>query len=186
MGHPSEPRLLVLHTVRLKGIADTPEIADHTGLDTRSVEEQLDAAASAAEVQRLADRIAALNRGTARTSPPSEQASKKKATKKKRAPRKKKPSGQPKTQEGEPRPLLLFAHGAGAPSTSAWMQRWTALLGEIGHVVPFDYPYAHEGRKRPDRAPMLLAAHREALEQARRGHDGRLPGHVQGPRRAAA
>ncbi len=120
----------------------------------------------------LADRIAALNRGTARTSPPSEQASKKKATKKKRAPRKKKPSGQPKTQEGEPRPLLLFAHGAGAPSTSAWMQRWTALLGEIGHVVPFDYPYAHEGRKRPDRAPKLLAAHREALEQARRGHDG--------------
>lgn len=58
MGHPSEPRLLVLHTVRLKGIADTPEIADHTGLDTRSVEEQLDAAASAAEVQRRDGRFA--------------------------------------------------------------------------------------------------------------------------------
>ncbi|HHH30410.1 MAG TPA: alpha/beta hydrolase [Polyangiaceae bacterium] len=52
------------------------------------------------------------------------------------------------------------------------MRRWTALLGELGHVVPFDYPYAREGRKRPDRAEKLLAAHREALDEARRIHQG--------------
>lgn len=66
------------------------------------------------------------------------------------------------------RPLLLFAPGAGLPSTSPWMQRWATLLGSLGDVRPFDYPYALEGRKRPDRMPVLLEAHRQAL-QAHRG-----------------
>ncbi len=64
-------------------------------------------------------------------------------------------------------PLFLFAPGAGAPSTHPWMQRWTALLAEIGTVQTFDYPYMREGRKRPDRLPQLIAAHREALAVAR-------------------
>lgn len=64
-------------------------------------------------------------------------------------------------------PILLFAHGAGAPTTSAWMTRWAKSLGKIGRVEAFDYPYMREGRKMPDRHEALLGAHREALVQAR-------------------
>ncbi len=45
------------------------------------------------------------------------------------------------------------------------MQRWKARLGEIGTVETFDYSYMREGRKRPDRPPQLIAAHRAALAQ---------------------
>jgi uncharacterized protein len=66
------------------------------------------------------------------------------------------------------RTLILFAHGAGAPSTSDWMQGWAKRLGRLGKVVPFDYPYMAAGRKAPDRLPKLIEAHREALRAARR------------------
>lgn len=45
------------------------------------------------------------------------------------------------------------------------MQRWKVRLQEIGEVETFDYPYMREGRKRPDRLPELIAAHREALAE---------------------
>ncbi len=64
-----------------------------------------------------------------------------------------------------PKPLFLFAPGAGAPSSHPWMQRWKVRLREIGEVETFDYPYMREGRKRPDRLPELIAAHREALAE---------------------
>jgi predicted alpha/beta-hydrolase family hydrolase len=67
--------------------------------------------------------------------------------------------------------LLLFAHGAGVPSSSPWMQGWAARLGTLGTVVTFDYPYMAAGRKAPDKLPTLLEAHREALRRARPGHD---------------
>ena len=70
------------------------------------------------------------------------------------------------------RPLFLFAPGAGAPSTSAWMQAWRDRLATLGDVVTFDYPYMQAGRRMPDRAPVLIAAHAEALAQARRAHPG--------------
>ncbi len=63
--------------------------------------------------------------------------------------------------------LFLFAPGAGAPSTHPWMQGWKARLREIGNVETFDYDYMREGRKRPDRLPQLVAAHRAALAEAR-------------------
>jgi predicted alpha/beta-hydrolase family hydrolase len=66
-----------------------------------------------------------------------------------------------------PRPLFLFAPGAGASSSHPWMQRWRRRLQEIGEVEAFDYPYMREGRKRPDRLPQLIAAHRQALVDAR-------------------
>ena len=47
------------------------------------------------------------------------------------------------------------------------MQRWKKSLEEIGTVEIFDYPYMREGRKRPDRLPQLIAAHRAALAEAR-------------------
>lgn len=67
-------------------------------------------------------------------------------------------------------PLLLFAPGAGAPSASAWMQAWGDRLATVGDVVTFDYPYMKAGRRMPDRAPVLIAAHAEALAQARRAY----------------
>jgi uncharacterized protein len=69
-------------------------------------------------------------------------------------------------------PLFLFAHGAGAPSSHPWMQRWAKKLAALGTVFPFDYPYMEEGRKRPDPLPVLIAAHRAAMLEAKRIHDG--------------
>lgn len=70
------------------------------------------------------------------------------------------------------RPLFLFAPGAGAPSSHPWMQRWKERLSTVGDVVTFDYPYMRERRKRPDPLPQLIAAHRKALVDARRGIAG--------------
>jgi len=79
----------------------------------------------------------------------------------------------PKTgRSSGPRPLLLFAPGAGAPSTSAWMARWAARLAALGEVVRFDYPYQRAGRRSPDRLPVLVGAHRAALAEARVRHPG--------------
>jgi predicted alpha/beta-hydrolase family hydrolase len=68
---------------------------------------------------------------------------------------------------------LLLAHGAGAPSSSAWMVRFAELLGALGTVRTFDYPYARAGegtgrRKAPDKLEVLIAAHREQLAELRR------------------
>jgi predicted alpha/beta-hydrolase family hydrolase len=69
---------------------------------------------------------------------------------------------------------FLFAHGAGAPSSSAWMRAWRDRLATLGEVATFDYPYMRAGRKTPDRAPVLIAAHKEALAALR----ARAPGPV--------
>src|SRR5437899_3031749 len=66
--------------------------------------------------------------------------------------------------------LLLFAPGAGAPSSHPWMQNWKKHLSEIGRVETFDYDYMREGRRRPDPLPQLIAAHRRALNRARERH----------------
>ena len=68
------------------------------------------------------------------------------------------------------RRLILFAPGAGAPSSHPWMQNWKRRLSEIGDVETFDYDYMRAGRKRPDRLPQLIAAHRKALEAALAKH----------------
>ncbi len=51
------------------------------------------------------------------------------------------------------RPSFVFAHGAGAPSSSAWMRAWRDGWATLGDVVAFDYPYMRAGRKAPDRCP---------------------------------
>ena len=48
------------------------------------------------------------------------------------------------------------------------MQSWKERLEQIGEVATFDYSYMREKRKRPDRLPQLIAAHRQALAQARK------------------
>jgi len=50
------------------------------------------------------------------------------------------------------------------------MQNWKRRLFEIGDVETLDYAYMREGRKRPDPLPKLIAAHREALSDARKRH----------------
>ncbi len=65
------------------------------------------------------------------------------------------------------RPFFLFAPGAGAPSSHPWMESWEDRLTTIGRVVVFDYPYMSAGRKRPDPLPQLIAAHRQALAEAK-------------------
>jgi uncharacterized protein len=64
------------------------------------------------------------------------------------------------------RPLFLFAPGAGAPSSSRWMAAWQKRLATLGEVASFDYPYMLAARWTPDRPPVLIAAHREALARA--------------------
>jgi hypothetical protein len=66
--------------------------------------------------------------------------------------------------------LILFAPGAGAPSSHPWIENWKDRLSRIGDVETFDYDYMREGRKRPDPLPKLIAAHRNALTAARQRH----------------
>ena len=85
------------------------------------------------------------------------------------------------------RRLILFAPGAGAPSSHPWMQNWKRRLSEIGEVETFDYDYMRAGRKRPDSLPQLIAAHRAALEavanrEASTGHRTFLIGKSMGGR----
>jgi predicted alpha/beta-hydrolase family hydrolase len=72
------------------------------------------------------------------------------------------------------RPFFLFAPGAGAPSSSAWMQGWRDRLATLGDVATLDYPYMRAGRKSPDKLPVLVESHRAALADAR----GRAKGPV--------
>src|SRR5437773_10652045 len=50
------------------------------------------------------------------------------------------------------------------------MQDWKKRLSGIGVVDAFDYGYLREGRRRPDRLPQLIAAHRKALKRVRERH----------------
>jgi predicted alpha/beta-hydrolase family hydrolase len=52
------------------------------------------------------------------------------------------------------------------------MRTFARLLGSIGPVEPFDYPYALERRRRPDPLPKLIEAHRAALAALRGKHYG--------------
>ena len=57
MAHPSDPRLLVFHGLRLKGFAEPPVVAELFGLDVPSVEAHLAAAADDELVVRRDGRI---------------------------------------------------------------------------------------------------------------------------------
>ncbi|XP_031493926.1 uncharacterized protein LOC116260011 [Nymphaea colorata] len=67
-------------------------------------------------------------------------------------------------------PVLVFAHGAGAPSTSEWMLRWKEMLGRALHaveVVTFDYPYISKGKRAaPPKAEKLVDHHLDVAMKA--------------------
>lgn len=53
------------------------------------------------------------------------------------------------------------------------MQRYAALLGSIGRVRAFDYPYMRSGARRaPDKLEVLTAAHSSEVEAERREMNG--------------
>lgn len=66
---------------------------------------------------------------------------------------------------------ILFAHGAGAPMDSAFMEQVTQQLATGGlEVVRFEFPYMQQrraaGTKRPpDRQPILLQSFSEMIER---------------------
>ncbi|MDX1589220.1 MAG: alpha/beta family hydrolase [Oleiphilaceae bacterium] len=70
-------------------------------------------------------------------------------------------------------PLLVLAHGAGAPMDSGPMGELTEALNRAGiRVLRFEFPYMvktrQDGRRRPpDRAPVLMDSWHQALELAR-------------------
>ncbi|KAK7251415.1 hypothetical protein RIF29_34589 [Crotalaria pallida] len=74
-------------------------------------------------------------------------------------------------------PVVLFAHGAGAPSSSDWMQRWKTMLKEALHaadVVTFDYPYISGAKKRaPPKAEKLVDFHSNIIKETA----AKYPGH---------
>lgn len=68
-------------------------------------------------------------------------------------------------------PVLILAHGAGAPADSPFMAELAGVLGERGiTTVRFEFPYMtkrrSDGKKRPpDRQPVLLKAFEEVIER---------------------
>ncbi|XP_062029748.1 uncharacterized protein LOC133745657 [Rosa rugosa] len=66
-------------------------------------------------------------------------------------------------------PVVVFAHGAGAPSSSDWMIRWKGMLGKALNaveVVTFDYPYMSGGKKRaPPKAEKLVDFHADFVKK---------------------
>lgn len=71
-------------------------------------------------------------------------------------------------------PLFIFAHGAGADSNSEFMKDMAARIASEGIcVVRFDFPYMikrqEDGKRRPpDRAPKLIAAWQETINELNR------------------
>jgi predicted alpha/beta-hydrolase family hydrolase len=64
---------------------------------------------------------------------------------------------------------LVLAHGAGAGQQSRFMIETGQALATRGiTTATFDFPYVTAGRSVPDKAPVLEAAWREAIEETRR------------------
>ncbi|XP_060206876.1 uncharacterized protein LOC132634805 [Lycium barbarum] len=73
--------------------------------------------------------------------------------------------------------VVVFAHGAGAPSTSDWMIRWKEMLTKAlnaAEVVTFDYPYMSGGKRRaPPKAEKLVDFHSNIVKEVA----AKYPGH---------
>ncbi|KAL8064019.1 hypothetical protein ABFX02_01G064500 [Erythranthe guttata] len=74
-------------------------------------------------------------------------------------------------------PVVVLAHGAGAPSSSDWMVRWKAMLAKALNaveVVTFDYPYIAGGKRRaPPKAEKLVDFHCDLVRKT----VAKYPGH---------
>ncbi|KAK6158362.1 hypothetical protein DH2020_005676 [Rehmannia glutinosa] len=74
-------------------------------------------------------------------------------------------------------PVVVLAHGAGAPSSSEWMIRWKGMLAKALNaieVVTFDYPYIAGGKRRaPPKAEKLVDFHCDIVRKTM----AKYPGH---------
>jgi predicted alpha/beta-hydrolase family hydrolase len=72
---------------------------------------------------------------------------------------------------------LILAHGAGAGQRSAFMVQFAQAIAGLGvTVVTFDFPYIEQGRRIPDRRPVLESCYRAVIARTR--------GHLASPRAA--
>ncbi|CAH8368679.1 unnamed protein product [Eruca vesicaria subsp. sativa] len=66
-------------------------------------------------------------------------------------------------------PVVVLAHGAGAPSSSHWMIRWKDMLKKslaAVEVVTFDYPYIAGGKRRvAPKAEKLVQFHLDIVKE---------------------
>lgn len=63
--------------------------------------------------------------------------------------------------------MLVLGHGAGSPMTSPFLTGFCTAIAQLGIASHrFDFPYMRAGRRAPDRAPVLIAAYREAAQRA--------------------
>uniref|UniRef100_A0A0R0IFX5 KANL3/Tex30 alpha/beta hydrolase-like domain-containing protein n=1 Tax=Glycine max TaxID=3847 RepID=A0A0R0IFX5_SOYBN len=72
-------------------------------------------------------------------------------------------------------PVVIFAHGAGAPSSSDWMQRWKNMIKEALRavdVVTFDYPYMSAKKKAPPKAEKLVEFHSNFVKETATKYPG--------------
>ncbi|KAL0393660.1 UNVERIFIED_CONTAM: hypothetical protein Slati_4332200 [Sesamum latifolium] len=80
-------------------------------------------------------------------------------------------------EKSEQCPVVVFAHGAGAPSSSDWMVRWKGMLAKALNaveVVTFDYPYIAGGKRRaPPKAEKLVDFHHDIVRKTL----AKYPGH---------
>ncbi|KAJ6308017.1 hypothetical protein OIU76_017731 [Salix suchowensis] len=83
--------------------------------------------------------------------------------------RKTKSEGTNENDKSSTSPVVVFAHGAGAPSSSDWMLRWKDMLKNALNaveVVTFDYPYIAGGKKKaPPKAEKLVEFHQRYREK---------------------
>lgn len=70
--------------------------------------------------------------------------------------------------DGQAKAVLVLAHGAGAGQRHPFMVATAkGLAARHISVVTFDFPYMRERRHVPDKAPVLEAAFREAIDATR-------------------
>ena len=73
------------------------------------------------------------------------------------------PAGDPKIGA-----VLILGHGAGAGQQSAFMIDFSRALSALGlDIVTFNFPYIEQGRRIPDRGPVLEACFRAVIDRTR-------------------
>ncbi|PVH61620.1 hypothetical protein PAHAL_3G078400 [Panicum hallii] len=86
------------------------------------------------------------------------------------------PAPAPPLRTPKRQPVVVFAHGAGAPSSSDWMVHWKEMVRDAldaVEVVIFDYPYMSGGKRRaPPKAEKLVDHHLGVVKDAAAKYQG--------------